>query len=138
MPANPPTGPAAPPAYAPTGSARWSFVIRPLSTLMRVPGVPVSSSRSTATRASVSFVYEKHWVCMGDPFVGWMERRSSARPAAGNSRTESSPAPTSAAASPAPISPSSRPIAVAATRNGSDVACSRPATSASRRSSSRW
>ena len=35
------------------------------------------------------------------PFGWWVERRRSASPAAGNSRTESRPAPTSAAASPA-------------------------------------
>ena len=49
------------------------------------------------------------------------------RPPSGKIRTDSSPAPISAALPAASIRSSSSPIAVAATMNGSDVACNSPA-----------
>jgi hypothetical protein len=61
--------------------------------------------------------------------IAGFERRR-ARPAVGNSTTDSRPAAISAALVAASMTPRSRPIAVAATMNGSDVDCSSPAIAA--------
>src|SRR5215210_357563 len=63
--------------------------------------------------------------------------RSSTKPVSGKSRTESRPAPISAALSAAEMRCSSCPIAVAATMKGSEVACMSPAIAVRRPSSTR-